>query len=225
MNHQILGRVLPLGLAVALLGAACTGDGGDSALVDSASSDQPDSTAPPDEEQPTTEETTEPTTETGDEGDDGGGGDSGGGSLGSSTGQHPSDMESDSPVVPLRIEVTGLQRDGEVIELTMTLTNEHEDAAFRALQVFADPELRSDIDPRFDISGVKLVDQGERRAYLPMLDSEEVCQCTYGLNELYIAAGESHELHASFGGIPESVTTLDLEVPGFEPVSGLEVQG
>jgi hypothetical protein len=155
MNGKILRGALPLAFAVALLGVACTdGGGGDRALVDSASSGEPTTTAPPEEEQPASEESTEPTTETGDEGDDAGGGDSGGdvggGSLGSTTGQHPSDMETDSPLVPLRIDVTGLQRDGEVIELTMTLTNEHEEAAFRALQVFADPELRSDIDPRFD---------------------------------------------------------------------------
>jgi hypothetical protein len=218
MNYTLqLRLLLPIAITAALLGAACSDGDDDAAFVDSASNDESaDTTLTTDDEPETTERTTD-TTDTGDDSED-----TGGGSLGSSTGQQRHDGLDDlSSLVPLRIEVTGLERNGELVELAMTLTNEDEALDFTPNDVFTDLEW---LGSQYNLTSIRLIDQGERKAYLPVVDSEDVCLCSDGLNAFVVAAGESAELHASFGGIPETVTTLDLEVPGFSPIAGIEVQ-
>jgi hypothetical protein len=215
MNHKPLAGLIPI-VVVLVLGAACSGDDDDPALVDSASVDRPatettDATDPGD-----AEESSEPTTETG-----GGGEDTGGGSLGGSTGELPN-FDTGAPV-SLRLDVTSLERNGDLVELGMTLTNEDEELEFEPVGSFKDPEFAT--ANVYDLSGVRLIDQGERKAYLPVIDSAGVCLCTGDLFNVTVPPGDSLELDATFGGIPDSVTTLDLDVPGFSAIAGLEVEG
>lgn len=139
-------------------------------------------------------------------------------SLGSTTGQHPS-TPLDQQLVPLRIDVTGLERHGELVELYMTLTNEG-DAEFAPYSAFG-----SETGSSYDLSGVALVDQGGQKLYLPAVDSEGVCLCTGNLANVYLPAGETLGLEATIGGIPDDVETVDLHIAGFDPVTGLEIAG
>jgi hypothetical protein len=226
MNHRPPAALLPIAIAIALAiavagaGAGCSDD---------------DDTAV--REAPVAPATTEATATTGapeaggqapDTPDEGAGdagagaeGDDGGQALGSGTGDVAT-FDTGAPVA-LRIDVTRLERNGDLVELAMTLTNEDDETEFEPVASFVDPELAaSDV---YDISGVRLIDQGERKAYLPVLDSAGVCLCTGNLFNTTIPPGDSLDLDATFGGIPDGVTTLDLDVPGISTITGLPVEG
>ncbi|MGH9214471.1 MAG: hypothetical protein ACRD2C_27950 [Acidimicrobiales bacterium] len=193
--------------AMFLLGTAC-GDDDDTAQAESIQDTQSQAD---DESTSGDDETTETTA----------GGESGGEPLGTTRGQHPADPL-DSTLVPLRIDVTRLERNDELVELSITLTNETEetDLAFEPYS-----QLGSDgASSTYDLGGAGLVDQSEQKLYLPVYDSEGICLCT-DVAELVLEPSQSAELHASFGGLPEDVGPLDLRIPGFEPIAGLEVDG
>jgi hypothetical protein len=220
MNYGRMAGFLPIAVAVAVLGAACSGDDDPTARVDSAPVDQPatettEASGDPDDAEDAPEAGSERSTDQEESADD----DSG--ALGSGTGQIP-DFDTQAPIA-LRLDVTSLDRNGDLVELGMTMTNEDEELDFEPTNTLVDPELMA--SGTRDISGVRLIDQGERKAYLPVIDSEGVCLCTNNLVTVSVPPGDSFELKASFGGIPESVTTLDLDVPGFSTIAGLEVQG
>jgi len=220
MNYRRLAGFFPIALAVAVLGAACSGDDDDTALVESARADQPatsttEASGNPDDEEDDVEAGSERSTDQ-DESSDGGNG-----ALGSGTGQIP-DFDTQAPIA-LRLDVTSLERNGDLVELGMTVTNEDEELDFEPTNTLVDPDLMA--QGARDVSGVRLIDQGERKAYLPVIDSEGVCLCTNNLVTVKVPPGDSLELEATFGGIPDTVTTLDLDVPGFSTIAGLEVQG
>lgn len=201
-----LWRPLVAASALLLIGAtACSGDsdGGEDALADATNaSSQEDGSS------------------TGGGGDERGAGGRGSEPLGTTTGQGEA-SPSDDTLVPLRIDVTGLERNGDLVELYMTLTNESDDA-----EMVFEPWGQFGADTgggSYDLAGVGLVDQAAQKMYLPVLDSEGRCLCTGDLINLVVQPGEPAELHASFGGVPEDVESLDLHVPGFDPISGLEV--
>jgi hypothetical protein len=147
-------------------------------------------------------------------------------SLGSSTGQHRANPNDPRPV-PLRIDVTGLDRNGDLIELAMTLTNEAPASAgrneldFAAYNVFG--EQRNPGGAEWDLSAVALVDQVSRLAYLPVLDSAGECLCTRELGSPVLDPGDSIRLVATFGGAPADLRQVDLHVPGFAPITGLGI--
>lgn len=142
-------------------------------------------------------------------------------SLGSTTGQHPNHAE--DAMVPLQLDVTGLQRKGDLVELKMLLTvaTDQPDVQFSPWDFMADTK-RANYG--YDISGVRLVSQSENKAYLPAIDSDDVCLCSAGLDNVMLGAGESTSLSATFGGIPAEVTDIDLHMPGFSPLAGLTIQ-
>jgi hypothetical protein len=150
-----------------------------------------------------------------------------GGSLGSVTAQLQDWYTGEQ--VPLRIDVTGLVRNGDAVELSMTLTNENplnpdaeEDAgSYDPNTDFMENAASDD----YDISAVSLVDHNAKKRYLPALDSAGACLCTAGLYDHRIQPGESIELAATFGGLPSDVSQVDLHVPGFEPITGIAIQG
>lgn len=154
--------------------------------------------------------------------DRGSGGGSPGEPIGTATGQQPADP-GDGRMVPLRLDVTGLERNGDLVELHMVLTNVS-DTADLTFEPWA--QFGSDAPGgTYDLAGIGLVDQAEQKLYLPVLDSEGNCLCTGDLSDVAIGPGESAELDATFGGLPDDVEALDLHVPGLDPVTGLEVAG
>jgi hypothetical protein len=193
-----------MALAIALCGAGCSDDDGDTTLGDSRR---------PAQSLPETTEGTATTDATDTEATDGGG------TLGSGTGDVAT-FGTGAPVA-LRVDVTRLERNGDLVELAMTLTNEDDELEFEPAASFVDPEFAT--ATVYDISGVRLIDQGDRKAYLPVIDSAGVCLCSGNLFNVTIPPGDSIDLDASFGGIPASVTTLDLDVPGLTTVAGLPV--
>lgn len=147
--------------------------------------------------------------------------DQGGEPLGTATGQQPANPNDDR-LVPLRIDVTGLDRNRDLVELQMTLTNESDlaDLVFEPWSQF-----ESDDGGYYDLAAIGLVDQAEQKLYLPVVDSEGTCLCTGDLHDVAIGPGESVDLDATFGGLADDVEALDLHVPGFDPITDLEVAG
>lgn len=119
--------------------------------------------------------------------------------------------------VPLRIDVTRLQRNGDLVDLVFVLTNEHDVDDYVPY-----PNRWSDGSDRV-IDGVQLVDQGNQRVYLAAMDNERGCLCSS--SDFELAPGESIERYATYGGVPSDVTEVDIHLPFFPPIDGVPVSG
>lgn len=139
--------------------------------------------------------------------------------LGSVTATLSADPNDDTPVA-LRLDVVALERLSGRVEARFVLANEGEDEGptFEPWGSFVDPRLRADEAP-WSLSGASLIDGEAQKAYLTIIDSEGVCLCTGDLDALAVAPGDSTELYADFGGVPDDVEQLDVQVPGFPPVT------
>lgn len=139
--------------------------------------------------------------------------------LGSATASLPADPNDDT-AVPLRLDVVALERLSGRVEARFVLTNEGEAGgpSFEPWSSFDDPRLGSDEAP-WSLAGASLVDGEAQKAYLTIVDSEGVCLCSGDLDAIAVAPGESIELYADFGGVPDDVERLDVQVPGFAPVT------
>jgi hypothetical protein len=189
---------------VLVAGAACSNNDKDGLRADTESID---SSQPADDDE----------TSTGGETDTN---ESAGSSLGSATGKMPADP-GDSTLVPLRIDVVALERDDDLVELRVRLTNEGEAGSpdFEPWSGFADSDSTA-----WDFSGAALVDGGAKKLYLPVLDSEGDCLCNTDMAEIAIPPGESVEISATYGGVPDDVDELDVRVPSFPSIEGVPVR-
>jgi hypothetical protein len=206
------GAVLVAALALAL-GAACSGDGDgdDRTLTESLS------TSPAESESP------------GGDGESTGGGSASGEVLGTTRAQVVAGAIDDR-TVPVRIDVTRLERDGELVELTLLFTNEaeapsdgSEPSSFALDSRFGDG---SGANARYDTSGIGLVDGGDQMLYLPAYDSEGNCLCTFtgSGGSTSVPPGESLTVDATIGGVPEDVEEADVRIPDFPTVSGVAIR-
>jgi hypothetical protein len=139
--------------------------------------------------------------------------------LGSASASLPADPNDDTPV-PLRLDVVALERLSGRVEARFVLTNEGEagGANFEPWSSFVDPRLAADEAP-WSLAGASLIDGEAQKAYLTIIDSEGVCLCSGELDVVVVAPGDSTELYADFGGVPDDVEQLDVQVPGFSPVT------
>jgi len=146
-------------------------------------------------------------------------------SLGTATGRVRADPN-DATAVPLRLDVVALDRLDGMVELRLVLTHEGrgDDPPFAPYDAFRDPRLRGD-DGRHSLSGARLVDADAERAYLTLLDSDGVCLCTGDLDALSLAPGDSVELYADFGGVPDDLDQVSVQVPGFRTVNAVPIGG
>ena len=212
-------RGLLVGVTVVLaaaLGGACAGDDDDGDL---AGTESIDTTA--------TDDAADGASSSGDEG----GADSAGGSdeiLGTSQASMRANVADDRST-PLRLDVTRLERVDELVELTLALTNEaapptddSEPLTFTADVVFSGGNYG--ISARYDASGIGLVDDAAQRMYLPVYDSEDVCLCTGNLNNESVPPGGTMTITATFGGVPDDLDAVDVRIPQFPTISGLEIQ-
>jgi len=143
--------------------------------------------------------------------------------VGTSTGQLRADPN-DETLVPLRLDVRSIERlDGDTIEVRFAITNTGEDgdATFEAWTELGDDTITA--SGTYDVGGVALLDRPHDKKYLTLFDSKDVCLCTGGGAQLAIAPGKTAELYADVTAPPESVQKLDLSLPGFKPVNGLEI--
>lgn len=121
--------------------------------------------------------------------------------------------------VPITLDVTRLERNGDLVNLEVTLTNEDDSEDFSPYSTtFSD-------DPGNSFSDVKLVDQENGQVYMPAVDSEGSCLCSDITLGFDVEAGDSVQLHATFGGLPEDVTEVDVDVTEFSALTNVPIQG
>jgi len=149
--------------------------------------------------------------------DDGGGAGSGSRDevIGTSTGTHPADPGEASPV-PLRLDVFSVRRDGEVAEVLFSITNTGTEHTFEPYSALGDPQYDG-----WDVGGAALI-AGDTR-YLTLYDSADTCLCTDDLQNLGIDPGETAQFSTQVSAPPEDVTEVTFTLPGFDPISGLEL--
>lgn len=130
----------------------------------------------------------------------------------------------DGTPVPLRLDVTGLERLSGRVEARFVLTNEGDPdtPAFKPYSTFDDPRLAMG-EGQYSLAGASLVDGEAKKAYLAIVDSEGTCLCTGNMAQVEVPPGESVDLYADFGGLPESVERIDVQVPGFPPVTQVRI--
>jgi hypothetical protein len=155
-----------------------------------------------------------------------GGGQGSGGSDGKVLGTARATLSAgpiDERTIPIRMDVTRLERHGDLVELTLLLTNEapnqgDEPPGFGIYDRFGDGP--SD----YNASGIGLVDGDAQKEYLPVLDSEGACLCSndFGAND--IPPGGSRTITATYGGVPDDVEQLDVKIPTFPTIAGVAVQ-
>jgi len=142
--------------------------------------------------------------------------------LGTARTQLPTEPGSTTPV-PLRADVAQLERHGDLVELTIALTNESppsagSEATFEPWNTFRE-------GGTLDVSGIGLVDPQGQKLYLPALDSEGVCLCTNDhLSSTGVEPGGTMILVATIGGVPDDLEQVDVHVPGFPAVVGVTIQ-
>lgn len=208
------GALLAAACALTLGGVACADDGPDDARADTESID-PESAegggggaadaASADEGQ-------------GDDPPDVGDGEV----LGSSRTQLRATVIDPTPI-PLRADVTRMERHDELVELMVTITNENPEddggPTFEPYDLFSD---RADeIRIWDDASGLGLVDAEGQKLYLAAHDSEGSCLCTSGLAGITAPSGEAIVLTATIGGVPEDLEQVDVVVPHFPTITEL----
>lgn len=137
----------------------------------------------------------------------------------------------------MRVDVTELRRNGSLVELGFRVTNETEpeqtdedpgmpespafELTLRFTENPGDPQTSDEPD---DVSGVQLVDAGTGSTWVPAADEQGRCLCTDGLTAVYIPPGGSLDFAATFRDVPADPTTLDVHIPGFPAVTGVEVE-
>lgn len=217
-------RLLLAVVAVAALAAvACTGDDPERADTESIDSSSPQGAAG-DGGSATGDDTDEGGN--GDNGDGDGGGSSGIGEvLGTARASLPANAI-DNRSTPLRLDVVRLERHGDLVELSMVLTNEAEVVEGEDPQDFQLNTMWGDgggVDARYDASGIALVDGEGQKLYLPVLDSGGTCLCSGDYGAIETPPGGTLNVDATFGGVPDDVEALDVRVPNFPVIAGVPV--
>lgn len=141
--------------------------------------------------------------------------------LASTEGQQPADPN-DSTQVPLRMDVTGVERlSGDTVEVRFTLTNTDDVAVYQPYSTLTDFTIAS--GGTYDVGGIALLDRPNDKKYLTLYDTEDVCLCS-DLRDVSIDPGKTVPMYADVTAPPESVDTVDLSFPGFAPLNGLAIR-
>jgi hypothetical protein len=129
----------------------------------------------------------------------------------------------DDTGLPMRIDVLRLERHGDLVELTLALANEAE-ATGDEPPGFTINDMFGDEVADYDASGIGLVDGDAQKLYLPVLDSDGSCLCTSDFGSNDVAAGSSRTITATYGGVPDDVEALDVQVPSFPTIAGVPLR-
>jgi len=162
-----------------------------------------------------------------DAGDPGGSGDDASADADEPLGTASADLAADPndpTLVPIRVDVISLERLSGMVELRGRFTHEgaSNDPAWEPFSTFEDPRLRQG-QGAYSLSGAALVDAEAQQAYLTLVDSDGVCLCSTGFDRLAVPSGESVEVYADFGGVPDDVEAIDVQLPQFGTVSQVPI--
>ena len=142
--------------------------------------------------------------------------------IGSSTGQHKA-SPNDGTMVPLRLDITAVKRlPGGTVQVRFTITNTSDTTKFEPYRQLSDPTIKG--GGEYDVGGVALLDRLGDKKYLTLYGSDGICLCTGKVDDLDIAPGKAASLYADVAGPPDTVSTVDVTIPGFAPVAGLKIQ-
>ena len=130
----------------------------------------------------------------------------------------------DPTLVPIRFEVLSLERLTGMVEMRGRFTHDgaSNDPAWEPFSTFEDPRLRQG-QGAYSLSGASLVDAEGLQAYLTLVDSDGVCLCSTGFDRLAVPSGESVEVYADFGGVPDDLEAIDVQLPQFGTVSQVPI--
>lgn len=141
--------------------------------------------------------------------------------IGSSEGQQPA-SPNDQTLVPLRLDVTSVKRlSGETIEVRFNVTNTGNNATFSPYSQLSDPSKNG---ANYDVGGLALLDRPHDKKYLALYGTDNVCLCTGELSQVEVAPGKTASMYADVTAPPDSVTSVDLSLPGFAPITGLKIR-
>jgi hypothetical protein len=131
----------------------------------------------------------------------------------------------DNRSTPVRIDVVGLERHGDLVELALVLTNEAaEPTDDSEPQDFKIDTMFGDGTSSYDASAIGLVDGDAQTIYLPAYDSEDVCLCTDEFGASDVPPGGTLNIDATYGGVPDDAEQLDVHVPNFPAITGVALQ-
>lgn len=138
--------------------------------------------------------------------------------LASVEGEHAKKPNEEEIRVALRLDVTAVERiDGDAVEVRFRMTNLSD-------QTWEPWQSLGGRGGRYGAHDATLLDLPGDRRYLTLLDSGDNCLCSsWAGPDLQVPGGETHDFYARFPAPPEDVTTIELQVPGFAPVPGLEI--
>lgn len=133
--------------------------------------------------------------------------------------------------VPVRADVSPLQRRGDLVVLNVVVAHTGEDGQWQVSDALDDGTTNGlegsvqEQDPaRYSVDGITLVDGDNAKRYLVARDERGWCVCSSSLAGLFLEPGSSVVLSATFAAPPEDVEALDVEVPLFGTFAAVPVQ-
>jgi hypothetical protein len=120
-----------------------------------------------------------------------------------------------SKPLELRVDVVGLSRRGELLQLVVRVSNKSTDPTTDQRWQISDFSVtRNDMTPGISaFNGVVLTDVKGKKRYLAAADSGGGCVCTPDLGSIFVGAGQSVELTATYAAPPASTDRLDVDIP------------
>ena len=116
----------------------------------------------------------------------------------------------------IRIEVQELKRSSNGLMLRFALVNDS-DAAFHPLSTLGG------LTYGYNTSGIYLIDSANKKKYLVIVDAQDKCVCSEGLEN--IQPKSRANLWARFPAPPSEVKNISVVVPHFTPMDDVAIAG
>jgi len=134
--------------------------------------------------------------------------------------------------IRLRLAVNDLTTGGASTRLMLTLTNVaavNDDGitSFQIGATFSDGVRNGDSPLTQDtssIDGIYLLDPTAAKRYLPGRNADDGCVCTGNTTAIILEPGDSSVLTGIFAPLPDTVSSIDVQVPQFGTFSDIPVQ-
>lgn len=127
----------------------------------------------------------------------------------------------------MRFDIVELERRGDLLELRANLTNLEQDRSVDRRWQVGDRfngAYRDDLKVgSLAFSGSVLTDLVGKKRYFVAVDDAGGCVCSSNLEAVFVDAGQTVELSATYAAPPASTTTLDVSVPSLGTFRDLPV--